>query len=55
MVEVGADFPTNYVQVQPWQTAKGVGGYATNRDQQLYKPRFPGDILATCKKLRGEL
>lgn len=55
MVEIGANFPSNYDQVGSWQTAKGAGGYAASRDQQLYKPRFPKDTLTTCKKLRGEL
>lgn len=54
MVEVGANFPANYDQVGSWQTAKGAGGYAAIRDQQLYRPRYSNETLVNCKKIRGE-
>jgi hypothetical protein len=45
---LGMDFKENYVFAATWLTARGAGGYATQRQQVLYKP-----ISTNPKKLKA--
>ena len=48
-----ADFAKDYVVVGEWDTAKGAGGYATSKRQQLLKPtRQYSTANAACQSAR---
>lgn len=54
MVEIGAEFPSDYKRMATWRTAEGAGGYLDGRSQHLYKPVERQKVLMTCQKLREE-
>ena len=54
MSSLGADFPGAYKKTGTWQTAEGVGGYATPRIQELYKPTRPQHTQLNCQALRAK-
>lgn len=55
MPSLGAEFPGGYERVGTWQTAKGAGGYAASRVQELYKPIKLQKTLMACEMLRSKV
>lgn len=52
LAQLGLTFPQNFQQAGNWKTAAGAGGYATSRNQILYRPNLPDDTLQSCRALR---
>lgn len=50
--ELGAHFPDQYKLVGSWETAKGAGGYAKKRTQELYKPIDVENVIDLCNLIR---
>ncbi|HTN66572.1 MAG TPA: hypothetical protein VL051_10360 [Burkholderiaceae bacterium] len=55
MPSLGAEFPEGYKRVGTWHTAKGAGGYAASRIQELYKPIKSQETLMACEMLRSKI
>jgi hypothetical protein len=52
LADLGAAFPQNYQLAVSWNTPQGAGGYATSRNQNLYRPKNPAGSIRLCNSLR---